>query len=395
MITALMLSMAAPLSGDLHWLGAASSDTHSSLHTAARRYERPGHCDIWAVGVAHLGDTQYYDALEVLLSASDVVVFEAVMPEGAVPPSGSTDDERIASTTNSLRVLAGMAAGEPMPESVEALALAQRASHRPSVNVIRGLSNDAWGTPVAFVKNSDGVVVRSLGSDGRPGGDGAAADIDVRVPDEAGADGGTLQRELAEALRMEFQLHNLPYEDPHWVPGDMSAEEVQRRLVGDQVEGGSDQGLGGMLTGTSATGQFAVGLIRMLPAIDRVSGGRAIDGLRLMMIETLSNEQLLDQGLTIYGEQFEQVILHDRNDVALEYTFHHAAEASEDDAVAVLYGAAHLPGIDAGLRAKGWQPVETRWLPAISVDLEASALTPEDIQAIKGWTDMAGSMFGG
>ena len=282
-----------------------------------------------------------------------------------------------------------------MPESVEALALAQRPSHRPSVNVIRGLSNDAWGTPVAFVKNGDGVVVRSLGSDGQPGGDGAAADIDVRVPDEAGADGGTLQRELAEALRMEFQLHNLPYEDPHWVPGDMSAEEVQRRLVGDHVEGGSDQGLGGMLTGTSTTGQFAVGLIRMLPAIDRVSGGRAIDGLRLMMIETLSNEQLLDQGLTIYGEQFEQVILHDRNDVALEYTFHHAAEASEDDAIAVLYGAAHLPGIDAGLRAKGWQPVETRWLPAISVDLEASALTPEDIQAIKGWTDMAGSMFGG
>jgi hypothetical protein len=61
----------------------------------------------------------------------------------------------------------------------------------------------------------------------------------------------------------------------------------------------------------------------------------------------------------------------------------------------VLYGAAHMPGLDASLQGAGWEPVETRWLPAITVDLTTSNLDQDDIDAMRQMSEMAGSMFGG
>ena len=170
----------------------------------------------------------------------------------------------------------------------------------------------------------------------------------------------------------------------------MSAEEVSRRLSGGQ----DTIDIGGMLTGSSLTGKVAVGLIRMLPRIDAISGGRTIDGFRLMMIELLSNPDLVKQGVAMYGEQLEQVILHDRNDVAIEVTKAQLARMSPDATIAVLYGAAHMPGLDVGFCDAGWEPVETRWLPAISIDLEASNLDAQDIAAMEQMSTMASSMFG-
>ena len=382
--------------GDLQWLGATRSPEAATLHTAARRYEKPGQPDIWLVGVAHLGDAGYYIALDELLKASDTVIFEAVMPAGATPPSGIDHASRAAATRASLRVIADMAAGQKV-DSLEALAKALAMDHRPSANVLRRLEHDAWGNDVTLERGSSGLVVRSNGADGRPGGDGHAADVLVPVPDIEGADGGTLQRELATGLRLEFQLNSLPYESPNWVPGDMSAEELHERLTGDKAATngeGEPTEFSGMLTGTSGVGQMAVGFIRMLPSIDRASGGRAIDGLRLIMIESLSNPDVVEQGTAVLGERFEQVILHDRNDVAVVHTMDQVDRHAEGDAVAVLYGAAHMPGINDAIVAKGWQPVETRWLDAIGVNLAASKLTAEDLAAVRQWSEQAGAMFG-
>jgi hypothetical protein len=46
------------------------------------------------------------------------------------------------------------------------------------------------------------------------------------------------------------------------------------------------------------------------------------------------------------------------------------------------------------MRTEGWVPVETRWLNAMQVDLLASKLTSEDIDAIRNWSEMAGSLLG-
>jgi uncharacterized protein YbaP (TraB family) len=377
----------------LAWMGASRSDAASAVHCAARRYERPHSPSIWLVGVMHLGDGAYYETLDALLEPMDIVVFEAVLPAGAQTPGGVDDADRIKQTQASLKVLADAAADLPdPPQSMEALSTAMLSDHRVMANIVRRLRKDAWGNDVQLVQETDGHVVRSLGADGRIGGDGSAADIDVQVPTSPSEDGSVLQRALGEALNMSFQLNNLPYERPNWVPGDMSAEEVGRRLSGGD---GAGFELGGLLTGSSLSGKMAVGLIRMLPAIDAVSGGRAIDGLRLMMVEMLSNQNLVEKGVSMYGEAFEQVILHDRNDAALAATFEQAERLSADQSVAVLYGAAHMMGIDRLLREAGWQPVETRWLEAMTVDFKASNLTPADIAAVRQWSKMAESMLGG
>ena len=342
--------------------------------------------------MAHLGDASYFEAIGELLESSDIVIFEAVLPEGAVAPSGLSDAERRSSTSASLEVLSHAAANLPDPPAdMQAMAEAMVERHRVMANVVRRLQHDAWGNAVEIIETPDGIVFRSLGADGRIGGDGPAADIDVPMPEVPPGSGTSLQRELAAVLRMRFQLSELPYERPNWVPGDMSAEEVSRRLSG----GDGSVDIGGLLTGSSMTGKLAVQLIRMLPGIDALSGGRAIDGFRLMMIELLSNPDLVKHGVAMYGEQLEQVILYDRNDVAIAATKKQLASLAPDASIAVLYGAAHMPGLDAGLRDAGWEPVETRWLPAITIDFDTSNLDQDDIDAMRQMSEMASSMFGG
>jgi uncharacterized membrane protein YgcG len=410
-------------SPDLVWLGVTRSASAHSLHIAARRYTKSGSPSIWLVGVSHLGDASYYEAVDKVLDESDVVIFEAVLPEGAVAPTGLTDAQRRDTTKASLKVLAEAASTiDPTPASLSALAESASSKNRIMANIVRRLNEDAWGNPVEIVQTSQGSVIRSLGADGLDGGDGSAADVEVVIPPPPADETASMQRELAHAMRMHFQLDRLPYERPNWVPGDMSAQEVSRRLSsggggggggdgggdgggggdgsdggggGDGGDGGDGIDLGGMLTGSSLSGKVAIGLIRMMPAVDAMSGGRAIDGLKLMMIEVLSNPDIIEQGMAMYGEQLEQVILHDRNDVAIEATNRQLDRMAPDAAVAVLYGAAHMPGLDASLQGAGWEAVETRWLPAITVDLTTSNLDQDDIDAMRQMSEMAGSMFGG
>lgn len=387
---AAVLAMTAPQDA-LVWLGASRGESVQTLHTAGRRYVKPGAPAIWLVGVSHLGDETYYRDVADLLEDSDVVIYEGVLSEGARAPGGLDDAQRAASTEAALKVLADAATELPEPPgSMASMAEAMVERHRVLANVVRTLQHDGWGRPVRIVHTPDGVVFRSLGSDGRPGGDGAAADIEAAVP-VGDVEGASLQQELARALRLRFQLSELPYERPNWEIGDLSAEEVSRRLSA----GGETFELGGLLTGTSLSGRLAVGMIRMLPTIDALSGGRAIDGMRLLMIEMLSNRDLVEKGVALYGERLEQVILHDRNDAAVEAAIERTRSMAPDTTIAVLYGAAHMPGIDAQLKDVGWEPVETRWLGAISVDLNESNLTADDVDAMRQWSKMAGSMFGG
>ncbi|MCH2136181.1 MAG: hypothetical protein MK101_06320 [Phycisphaerales bacterium] len=388
-LTALLVAASAP--EPLVWLGATRGESLQSLHTAARRYVHPEGPSLLIVGVAHLGDEAYYDDIEDLLSEADVVVYEAVLSEGARPPGGLDNEARARSTEASLRFLAdAMGELDDPPADMKAMADALVSRHRVLANIAGALQNDGWGNSVEIITDASGTRLRSLGADGALGGRDWASDIEVSVPVDAGP-AQSLQAELAEALRLRFQLSQLPYEQPHWVLGDMSAEEVSRRLSG----GGGTIELGGLLTGSSLSGQMAMGLVRMLPSIDAFSGGRAIDGLRLLMIEMLSNRKLVEEGVSLYGEQLEQVILHDRNDAAVEEVMRQAAARAGDETIGLIYGAAHMKGIDEALQQKGWTPIDTRWLAAISVDLDASNLTADDVDAMREWSKMAGSMFGG
>ena len=56
------------------------------------------------VGVVHIGDRAYYDALVEELERSQVVLFESVLPRGAFGTRGSDDLERQRRTQEAMAV---------------------------------------------------------------------------------------------------------------------------------------------------------------------------------------------------------------------------------------------------------------------------------------------------
>ena len=81
-----------------------SSPESLRLELALRRYEapeRPGG-EVTLVGVVHIGDAAYYEALATLLAEYDKVLFESVAPAGANGVHGSDDSERAARTREAM-----------------------------------------------------------------------------------------------------------------------------------------------------------------------------------------------------------------------------------------------------------------------------------------------------
>lgn len=53
-----------------------------------------------------------------------------------------------------------------------------RAPHPSHESYIDRIPTDPWGTPYAYLSNNKHFLLKSLGADGREGGEGTAADID-------------------------------------------------------------------------------------------------------------------------------------------------------------------------------------------------------------------------
>jgi len=58
--------------------------------------------------------------------------------------------------------------------------------------------------------------------------------------------------------------------------------------------------------------------------------------------------------------------------------------AEADDRIAIFYGAGHMPDLAERLYDElGFEETNQRWLRAMAVDLEASAVTKRDIAMIR------------
>lgn len=357
---------------------------------------------IMLVGAVHIGDASYYDGLQKLLDEQTVVLYEGVKPAGTGELAlHATDEQKAALTTSRIKLLVRLVERSAQ-ENAGAWPqdLTQVLSSEPKLaKIAPGLMKDAWGREMVLritppTTDRDGspigesqAAVVSLGSDGAPGGEGPAADIEQTCRHlKAGkkADAG-LQKKLAEALGLEFQLERMDSTKSNWRNSDMSVDEVQRRI---EENGGDSEMLFSMLDGSSAMGKVAgmlLGLIKMSPQMQSMT--------KVMMIEILSSDDAMGAMGNAGGKAtgpmaamapVMKVILHDRNQVVVADIKNVLKNEPGVKSIAAFYGAGHLPELELQLREElGLKVIGESWHPAMTMDLKKAGMSIEEVRQMR------------
>jgi hypothetical protein len=363
-----------------------------ALEVAARRFERiegdgPA---IDLVSAVHIGEASYYAALQAQLEQYDIVLYESVKPAGAGGAGGATHEERVESTEASLGFIAqvvGRFRGENdrYPEDAEELRAFAAEEDPRLVHFLDTAMVDAWGNAVVLVARPDGagLVIRSLGEDGRPGGEEAEADLETDVDPEAVVAppaGDGLQAQLAAALNLAFQLDAIDYGREHYRCSDMAMDQVERALR----ERGSDFSvLEQTLAGSSLPAQLVRVLLGLLRFADTMTDGAMSDMFKVLLMEMLSDERQIQAMMQEFDPGLGEVIIGERNAVVVDDL---QALLDADDApesIGVFYGAGHMDDLATRLEALGYEAGDATWFRAIEVDVANSAVSREEIARMR------------
>ena len=386
-VTVLLLASLGAADDPGGWIRAVNEpEVRSVLEIASRRYEGEPVSEVptvWLVGVTHIGDAAYYEALSDLLSNVDVVLYESVMPDGARPHQATSERSRRASTRIGLELLSTIASRtDERPSGVEDFAAVANAIDLRMGNWIRAASIDAWGRPVRYEPTDSGLSFTSAGPDGLQGTDDDI--VETSEPKEPGSAGPerNLQAALADALGLRYQLESMPYAEANWRVSDMSIGEIQAAFARRGME--FDM-LGDMLSGSSIPAQLINMMLGLISIGDSLSGGAVSDGVKMMLVELLGTPGVLDMTDRQFGPGFQDVIIVERNTVPLEDLERIIAEEPDIGSVAILYGAAHMPDMAQRLleHEHGYREVDVRWDSAIGIELADSPLTERDRKSIR------------
>jgi len=345
------------------------------------------------VGVAHIGERGFYRGLQKELAEYDLVLYESVLPAGARGAAGATDDERIAGTEAAMGFVGGLVetfhdVRERYPDDLAQVRDFATDLDARLGNWLDNASRDGWGRALKYEKREDGAAYEliSLGRDGRPGGEGPDADIDMAdlPPPQsmAGEDeSDNIQAQLADALRLEFQLLALDYDQENWRCSDMALDQVDRALA----ERGVDFELvSGALAGTSLFAKVAKVFLGVMRLADAMLDGAIADMMKVVMIEMLGDESMIEMSMGQFGEGFGEVIVDMRNQVVIDDLKLVVEQEPKVKSIAVLYGAAHMGDMADRLGEQlDYIAAEARWHPAIVVDFERSAVPERDLRQMR------------
>jgi hypothetical protein len=393
--------VALPAAGqDSLYLRAAEEDSGNTrlLQVSVRTFApsgKPGPL-VHLVGVIHIADRAYYEELQKFLDAQHIVLYEGVKPKGF----GNTpldDAERSRITARRIRTLALLVARfrrehRRLPETIDELMAHLSGS---VARIGRAVLRDTWDNPLIYSLNRDPdrkgppFDIVSLGSDAAPGGDAHAADLCFsRQPPltrrEVSAVGSGLQKELAEALGLVFQLDAIDYDRPNWHNSDLSVDEVEDLL---EKKGAGGELIFDVLDGSSFAARMASALLKSLTADEQMA-----TMFKLVMIETLprSDRMMRAQGAKEMGA-ITEVILLDRNQAVFADLRRTLNEANPNDTVAVFYGAGHMPDLEDRItRELAYVFREDRWYTAMRVDLSGIPGAQNQAEQIRRMMD---SMF--
>ncbi|MEM7229817.1 MAG: type II secretion system protein GspG [Planctomycetota bacterium] len=346
------------------------------------------------MGVAHIADAEFYDALQDALASYDLVLYESVTPPGTGGAGGASHDERVKSTEAAMRFVASIGLAirveeNVTPTSINAIGKWSRLQDVRMGDWVDRAAIDAWSNPIEYRHTGNdggGFALISYGEDGEPGGRGPAADIIVKSTDDIepfamAGEGDNLQMQLAQAINLSFQLEALDYSAENWRCSDMAIDQVERSLAARGLEFDL---LGDTMAGSSLPAQFVKAVLRMIKSFDRFMDGALTDTFKVVLIEMLSDESLLDASMGQLGDGFMDVIINERNQVVVDDLTELIADEPQIKSVAVLYGAGHMQDLEKRLIEQlDYEAGDVTWYRAIAVDLNESAVTPREMRKIR------------
>jgi hypothetical protein len=322
------------------------------------------------VGVVHIGDRAYYDALVEELGRSQVVLFESVLPRGAFGTRGADDLERQRRTQEAMLFLRGLAerfarANARFPDTLDELRSFVVARDTRLAAPFDLARVDGWGQSVGYARRGESsFAFASMGADGASGGRDMALDLVLGprerfVPssDAKPDDRRDLYREFADALGVDLQVRSIDYDREGWIPADLPMEELLDRLWRRGERSVTIEML-------SNDGGLQQGVVRFL--LSFVSKSTAF---KKMVVQALGQADAGDRQGGGLGETDRRLIIDERNDAVIEELRHQLSRADRPKSVAIFYGAAHMGDFEETLRREfGLVPDEARWFTAMSVD---------------------------
>jgi len=376
------------------------------LEIAVREFRSAAHPDqtLTVAGAVHIADRPFYQALHDILDPLDLVLFEGVLPAGAgssTPDMLLDDRARADRTRHRIRLLAVLLERQKKltgdyPASLDDLRAALGDNKR-AATWLKIVDRDAWGRPFGYtvgrttvtetvdgqskvISETPSYDLRSFGSDGIEGGEGHAADISARAilsddplsPAETGADPG-LQKRLARAFRLTFQLDEMDTDKPNYLNADMSADEIEERLADADADGSI---LFSLLDGSGFQAQMVAAVLGI---IERMPG--AANRGKLMMIEMLAraDTDLMAAGMP-GGEGLLKVIIDDRNQVVLDRLAEALRQPNPPARIGILYGAGHMPDLIERLEDQlGFTQTAEHWIPAVTLDLAKAGIPRSEV----------------
>ncbi|MEO0484013.1 MAG: type II secretion system protein GspG [Planctomycetota bacterium] len=368
-----------------------------TLRVAARTFERADAPLIRLVGAVHIGRPEYYAELQELIEAHDLVLYEAVGggPQIAEP---QTDEERVDVSRSRVRLVAMLAARYALEHgdwpTLDTLAAAGPLAQR---SVFARARTDAFGNELrlrverAFEDGtaSSWATVTSLGADGAPGGEGYDADIIVQSrdfsDDEIEPEEG-LQKRMATALGLSFQMEEMAFDRPHFRNSDMSISQLTEALErrGEDAEAAGELLLQ-TLSGQSVSARIAGVMLRF---IERSPGAAVV--ARAVMADLLSQaDKLLTTQPGAMGELMA-VILDERNAVVVNDLTEILDNEVGIETIAVIYGAGHLDGIEHALvQDLGYTAMGDEWFDAIVADPKAEGVDARFVSSLRSFMNMS------
>ncbi|MDZ4829473.1 MAG: hypothetical protein SGJ09_04650 [Phycisphaerae bacterium] len=355
---------------------------------------------ITLVSAVHVADSSYYTAMQALLDAEDLVLFEGVRPpgSGSIAPN-ATDAERIAATRGRLGFLKGMIEAHRQRDGAFPADFSDLVEHAGKrwKGVIEGSRCDAWGHAIRFERIPAGEGTKSpahivLTSDGPDGaaqpmeGDDLRVTIDIDAATSDGkskpaAKGGGIQTKLAKALGLTFQLDAMDSSKANWQSSDMSIDQLEAKFA----ESGADASmLLGMLDGSSLLGKLAGLLLDMMGTSPEMQAMA-----KMLLVETLGAAEGAPGGLGAGAmgaslDKLMKVILLERNAVVMKDLSAVIADRKDVKSVAVFYGAGHMHDLERRLSEElGYRPDETTWTAAMRVNPRDAGYTPQQAKALR------------
>jgi len=285
------------------------------LEIVLRKFVPPRHRGpvIWLAGVMHVGEPDYYRALQHFLDTQTVVLYEGVNTE----------------------------------------------SHQRHVHEDLAASTKA-PTPAA--------------------------------PQTGAKAGYSMQSTLARSLGLVFQLEAIDYDRTNFLNSDLSILQIQRIMEGHQPRAAPGQKVGSnasfdtllqIMDGSSFLGSlFKLGMQIM------ASSPKLQAMAKLTLIEAIGRLKgdLSDmQGLPPEWKQLVQVLIQARNQNLMADLKTELAKTPRSGSIAVFYGAGHMDDLEKRLTSElHYRPAGETWLPAFSVDMRKSGISPMEAQFMRG-----------